>query len=516
METDLQSADAAGGPSRTQVCIIGAGIAGLVLAQRLSKQGITVALLEAGGLGLEESGQTGFSEVTLKGHPHRGTAEGSFRVFGGLSLRWGGQLLPMPHETTWRVSAEELAPYAAEAEEMLGVDGLSYDGGSFFEQVQQPIPGLLADLRGFYLGLSKWVPFARRNLAETLGKALRKDRHVMIYRKATVTELLPDASGARIQAVVARNRDGRAIQHEAEQFVIAAGTVETVRLLLVSRSASPAGIGNSHGQVGRNFHDHLTLPVATVTGAARQRLLHELRPWTVRGTTHSIKLYADAVLRERLGLNPVLAHITIEEPEDSGVALVRQLLLRKQLAAWKIGSASAILRAVADAARLGWHARVQGRRFVSRSARVQLTVNAAQDAPSPSRISLSETADSNGMNKAVVEWHITENELLTLRRFTGHLKEQLGGLDGIEWSAALEDGVWPKSIDDARHAMGGACMGEDARSSVVNDALCVHGVENLSVASAAVFPDGSPQLPTLTLLALTLRLAERLAGQLVP
>jgi choline dehydrogenase-like flavoprotein len=69
-------------------------------------------------------------------------------------------------------------------------------------------------------------------------------------------------------------------------------------------------------------------------------------------------------------------------------------------------------------------------------------------------------------------------------------------------------------LEDARHAMGGACMGSDPRTSVVNAEMRVHGVGNLSIASAATFPDGSAQLPTLTMMALALRVAERVAGRL--
>ena len=90
------------------------------------------------------------------------------------------------------------------------------------------------------------------------------------------------------------------------------------------------------------------------------------------------------------------------------------------------------------------------------------------------------------------------------------------GLRGVEWVPEMfVEGAALPGLDDARHAMGGACMGTDPRSSVVDAELRAHGVANLSIASAAVFPTGGAQLPTLTMMALALRLADRLAGRLV-
>jgi choline dehydrogenase-like flavoprotein len=97
------------------------------------------------------------------------------------------------------------------------------------------------------------------------------------------------------------------------------------------------------------------------------------------------------------------------------------------------------------------------------------------------------------------------------------LKEQFEamGLTGVEWAAGmLRDDAALEGLEDARHAMGGACMGRDPRTSVVDAEMRVHGVGNLSIASAAVFPDGSAQLPTLTMMALALRLACRLEARL--
>jgi choline dehydrogenase-like flavoprotein len=103
-----------------------------------------------------------------------------------------------------------------------------------------------------------------------------------------------------------------------------------------------------------------------------------------------------------------------------------------------------------------------------------------------------------------------------MRKYAAHLRGEFEamGLTGVDWAAGMLDDASMEGIEDARHAMGGACMGDDPRTSVVDAEMRVHGVGNLSLASAAVFPDGSPQLPTLTMMALALRLADRLAGTL--
>jgi choline dehydrogenase-like flavoprotein len=305
--------------------------------------------------------------------------------------------------------------------------------------------------------------------------------------------------------------------------VVAAGTVETSRLLLAS------GVGDAHEQVGRNFHDHVTLPAAVLTGAARARVVRELRPWVffaggvgdVRGgTLHSVKLEASRELRERLELNPILAHLAIAEPEGSGIAVVREMLTSLQRGEFGRALTMHALKipgAMLDGARLVAGAKLRHRRFISERAVLKLQFNLAQDRPSCSRISLGERRDVHGMREVVVDWRVSEQEVGTMRRYAAHLKEQFEamGLMGVEWAAGmLDERVELEGLEDARHAMGGACMGDDPRTSVVDAEMRVHGVENLSVASAAVFPDGSVQLPTLTMMALALRLASRLEARL--
>ena len=521
MEIDLAIAEAPLEAIRSQVCVVGAGIAGLVLARRLALAGVDVVVLEAGGHSIEAGGQRLFVAAALKGRAHVGTAEGRFRVFGGTSLRWGGQVLVMAEDgAAWPVGAEELQPFVAEAEGLLQVGTLPFEAAEFFKAIGARVPAMLSELRGVDARVSKWMAFPRRNLAPTLGKELLE--RARVYLHAQVVELLLTPSGERIEAVMVRTPLGKTVRFEGEEVVVAAGTVETSRLLLAS------GVGNAHDQVGRNFHDHVTVPAADLMGAARARVVSELRPWVffsggvgdVRGgTLHSVKLEASRELRERLGLNPILAHLAIAEPEGSGIAVVREMLTslqRGEFGKALTTHAMKIPRAMLDGARLVLGAKLRHRRFISDGAMLKLQFNLAQDRPSCSRISLGEERDEVGMPEVVVDWRVSEQEVGTMRRYAAHLQGQFEamGLTGVEWAPGMLDDGTLEGLEDARHAMGGACMGSDPRTSVVDAEMRVHGVGNLSIASAATFPDGSAQLPTLTMMALALRLADRLAGRL--
>jgi choline dehydrogenase-like flavoprotein len=579
METDLQLAPPTTLPPPTQVCIVGGGIAGIVLAHRLASCGVQVALLEAGGH--TSRGETTIADqppAESTGHLHHGIAEGQSRVLGGTSLRWGGQLLPLLDTRAWPIDPTELDPFYTQAESLLGVDHLPFEATSFFVKARQTSPALLSGISDIDGWLSKWTPFARRNLAQTLGRSLLRSPHVHVYLHAQVTELLSTPDGDHIEAAIARSPNGNTFRFQAAHFVLAGGTVETVRLMLASRSQSPSGIGNQHDQLGRNFHDHLTLPAATLTGEARTRALSELAPWIVRSpllkfpfvrsrghspTLHSAKLVASAALCARLGIEPVLAHLTLEEPDGEGVAAIRALLRARQGKGLPLAiarNASRLPGAAIQALRLASAMLLQGRRYVSPHAQIKLYLNAAQctaqhpttpgsevgdkGAGNPhlvsevsdkgvgaphlasemwestnvptSRITLSTTLDPAGMPLAHVDWRIVPCELRTLRRFAAWLRDYLApqGIHGIHWDPALfaaDDTPLP-TLDDARHTMGGACMGTDPRTSVTDPNLRVHGLDNLHLASAATFPTGAAHLPTLPLMALTLRLADRLAS----
>ena len=319
---------------------------------------------------------------------------------------------------------------------------------------------------------------------------------------------------------------------EAVCVVLALGTVETCRLMLASRSVQRGGVGNRFGQVGLHLHDHLTFPAAEFSGEARKWVLDQLRPWICRSRSgrfdlFSLKLEAPSELRKTWGLLPSMAHLTIEEPEGPGISALRSLLRGRQAGSagrqWA-GAVRDLPRTAVEAARVLYEAIFRQRRYVSKRAEVRLQINGAQEPESLSRVSLSGERDARGMPRAVVDWHVSQGELGSLTQFGLYLRSsftRMGRVEGVTWhpaligtgEASLE--LLRRSLDDARHLMGGARMGTDPRTSVVDPDLRVHGVENLWVASLAVFPDGSAQLPTETLTRLCERLAARLQRELL-
>ena len=231
MEIDLAQLDSSATGSdllRARICIIGGGIAGLTLAYKLVTLGHEVLLLEAGGHTPEA-----FAPVQQAGIPHPGTSELRPRALGGTSLTWGGQLLPFPRDNTaWPISAADLAPFTAEVEQLLAVDSLPYDAAAFFTKLEQRAPALLNQLPQLDASLSKFTPFSHRNLAHTLGHKLRTHSKARVILHAQATELLLASTRDHIEAVLVRTPAGQTHRIESDHIILAAGTIETVRLLL--------------------------------------------------------------------------------------------------------------------------------------------------------------------------------------------------------------------------------------------------------------------------------------------
>ena len=136
--------------------------------------------------------------------------------------------------------------------------------------------------------------------------------------------------------------------------------------------------------------------------------------------------------------------------------------------------------------------------------------------PDPdSRIMLSGERDFFGQNKVICDWHLGESELRTAHRAAELVAEEIGRLGiGRSWSALLwNPDEWPKS-QPGKHHTGTTRMSESPVTGVVNTDCRMHSVDNLYVASSSVFPTEGQAAPTLTIVALAIRLADKLKSVL--
>jgi GMC oxidoreductase/NAD(P)-binding Rossmann-like domain len=513
-------------PFASETCIVGGGIAGLVLARKLASRGIRVHILEAGGLTLEPRSQELY-DVEREGRPHNGATEGRFRVFGGNSTRWGAELLTYSPDifdppkgipsAAWPVTSVELERYYTEVQETMHIT-------QPMPQARFPLSSLQEnseDAADIVFRYSKWAPFSKRNLAKTVGREFTDSPLISVFLHANATSIEVCNTTGRVLSINAKSYSGKIHRFHAKQFVICAGTIESCRILLVSKPSLEPVMGDSALNLGRFFHDHIGVAAASMTGTSRRQFIDLFTPSIADGILHTPKFEASVSLRRKQQLLPVMAFFIISESEMSGTAAVRAFLQRIQNGDGLkpiVKAGLTLPRHSLDVAHVLWSTRVRKRRPISSHSSITLQIDSEQSHSGGSRIRLSDRCDVLGMPRAIVDWRISEEEKRNVQLFARVMERFLNraGITKIPWNPELwlPDDSWLKLTRDTNHAMGGTCMGTDPASSVVDRNLKVHGVSNLFVASCSVYPTGGCANPTFTLMALALRLGDHLADSL--
>jgi choline dehydrogenase-like flavoprotein len=355
-------------------------------------------------------------------------------------------------------------------------------------------------------------------VARSLGRRCQEDPSTRIYLHASVTAIDLHVDGRHVAGVQVRTLQGTAFRFRARQVVIAAGTIETTRLLLASRSVHSQGIGNHSDHLGRWFHDHLSVKAAVLQPRRRREFLQRFAPWYLGPTRHTIKLESTADWQARQSSLNVMGHLVFEAPDSSGFAWLRQQLQASQSGATEDQALSApdlqkLPAELLDVAYLAWKRLVRQRRWCPASATISLYIDTEQQPNPDSRIRLSANRDALGMPKAVVQWQWGESERQAFAAYRQLFNSQwqAWNFGPINWLESFESGSgWERNVSDTYHLMGGTRMAANPGQGVVDAQLRVHGLDNLFVASCSVFPTGGSSNPTLTLMQLTLRLADRI------
>jgi len=157
-------------------------------------------------------------------------------------------------------------------------------------------------------------------------------------------------------------------------------------------------------------------------------------------------------------------------------------------------------------------------RFNSSRARMDYSLETVFE-PIPnrdSRVTLSAKTDAFGLQQAVVDWQLTDQDRLNFTRQTELVLNGLSRAGVVQLRGGSDEGaaVWPDDVMGCWHHMGTTRMSDDPARGVVDADCRVHGMHNLYIAGSSVFPTVGSDSPTITIIALALRLADLLGVKL--
>ena len=462
-------------------------------------------------------------DVDISGLPHPGSTQGRFRVCGGSTTKWGGQALPLmpsdferrewiPH-SGWPIRFDELRPYYRRATQFLQLDEMNFDTDLFRHLGTEP-PGF--DAGQVWYHFSKWSP--RPSVREHYLPGIRRANNCTLLLHANVTDIVLEPGFERVRQVEVQSLEGHKAVVQAKAFVLCAGGIETARLLLSNRKQRPNGIGNEHDLVGRFFQDHPSAMVGWLKSPAPARAQRLLNVFHRGGLKYSVRCTATPQWQEQhrtlnvsMGTTFVQDDGTLQNLKDIYSAVRER---RFDGVAGKLWRAALHPGAAVSPA---YHFLVHGRSYAP-EARMQIGLTSEQQPNRESRILLSEKVDALGIPRANVRWRLTELTLHTIREYVQTLREQfrragIGEIEAEPW--VFEDSAqWTSHVTDQFHHIGTTRMDDSPRAGVVDQNCQVHGIRNLYIGSSAVFPTSGHSNPTLTIIALCMRMADRLKREL--
>lgn len=513
------------------ICVIGSGAAGIAIATDMIGRNLRVVVLESGGFDFDPAVQDMHAGV-LKGPGPEPIDVSRLRYFGGTTNHWAGwcrPLDPIDFESRagiplsgWPITRSSLDPWYARAMALCELGANTWENLAAWLPQGARAPAF--DPERLVMRLFQVSPPTRFGIAYR--PTLEADSFVSVYLNATVTALRADPTAQHVTRIDVACLDGPRFSVTPRLVVLASGGIENARLLLLSRDVQAQGLGNGHDMVGRCFMDHPWVPLAGVARFAGPTELPLLLGETeVDGTTAFATLApgpallrSEAIGNFRTVLRP-LARVPI------GMDSLRSLIGAAATLTWP-DAAWTHLRGIFADADLGADRLY---RLLTGSSTSPFTsppppgappqgalidINMEQLPNLDSRVTLGEARDALGQRRVIVDWRLGETERVTLHRALVLLGLEFGRLGIGRVNIAGAQGGWPPDLRGSRHHMGTTRMSTGPRSGVVDTDCRVHGMTNLYIAGSSVFPTGGAANPTLTIVALALRLSETLRRRL--
>lgn len=472
------------------ICIIGAGAAGITIAKSFLYSGVSVCLMESGEFQANSDTQNLYKGWTVfNGEPEKESyLHGSrLRYFGGSTNHWAGWCRPLdPMDfkkkdwvdySGWPIDESDLAPYYSSAADVVEIDPFKeyeYDGRGFAgEDSIINSPNMCAKHFHFSPPTRFGVKY-RRDLIDA--------RNIEIYINANARKIHLNENGDEVKHVTFETLSGVRFSVSATTTVIATGGVENARILLLSNNIQKNGIGNEHDQLGRYFMDHANYP-----HTANLFLSNTSGNLNVYDRSKNLKRvsilgFTDNMQKNNRLLNTAMQVVTprINPDEVNNAADVIQTF-------------DAIRRNQAD----------KDSMFLG-----QLEMISELNPDPNNRITLDHEVDRLGLQKSRLVLNLTTQHLKTITKSIELFAIELAKLSNGRLRIGFSEDQPTRNYYPANHHSGTTRMSESSLSGVVDSDCKVHGIRNLFVAGSSIFPTIGFATPTFTIVAMAQRLSD--------
>ena len=490
------------------ICIIGAGAAGISIALEWMNTPYKVILLEGGGFEYDDRVQELYRGKTTGQHYYP-LKSARLHYFGGTTGHWAGgcsvfdpivfQKRDWVDHSGWPITDKDLVPFYKRAHVNLDLGIYEFNVNYWRKQDPELIP-LLPTEDVFWNKLWRYSPPTR--FGEKYKETIVNAKNIHLYTYANVVDIHANENVSKVNAVTVKNYGGKTHKVVAKHFILACCAIQNARLLLAANKQSPKGLGNDNDLVGRYFMEHTEVKAAELWLNERKALkLYMKTPPNIRT---ELAMTAKKQTEFRI-LNGIVSFIPLTMAQKTP----------PMIESWTKDDPREDMKDLG-----GIYKKARGNRvsrfFDSNKDQAYELIMRMEQVPNPlSRVTLDTEKDELGVPRATLNWVFTSLEKRSLRKIFETLGQQVGvaGIGRIRLKEELQDEKdesMPSTTSGGWHHMGTTRMNEDPNQGVVDANCKIHGIDNLFAAGSSCYPTGGAVNPTLTLVALSLRLSDHL------
>lgn len=496
------------------ICIIGAGAAGISMALDWDKTKYKVILLEGGGFEYDAKLQELYKGNIL-GHKYLALDAIRSHQFGGTTSLWGGLCSPYDEidfikrewveHSGWPISLNDLDPYYKKTKDILDLHSHEYSL-KYWQKTNANFINLKLDNDVVYEKMWQFSPPTR--FGSKYKDEIINSNNINLYTYANVTDIILNSDNTSIKEVIIQNHAKKKHKVRAKYYVLACGAIQNARLLLNSNKQVTGGLGNENDLVGRYFMEHIEVKSSEL--------------WLGKKYPMDLYLLQSGKTKARAELA-----ITMKVQEKykilNGTASLRPLSLARHSTTindkWRKGNPRLNEKEMSFRERLQKKFMRVKEEFVKKIDQAYLLHTRIEQAPNPnSRIILDKEKDALGMYRANLNWELTAIDRISIRKLHEIIGQQvgiseIGRIKLLDFLEDENDESWPEYMSGGFHHMGTTRMSDNPKKGVVDRNCKIHSINNLYIAGSSCFATSGAANPTFTIVALSLRLSEHLKSK---